>query len=175
MANNHRGPSELWDKYRHFLIETTDEHGKTRLVQNVSKIDRLSKQAAYFVLRSNCISDPFEALRIYRRRGVVEQDFNQLKNWVDGDRLHVGANSLHGKVLVNTLATALRMMILVTAKRQRMGQRFYLCHTSALFRASRAAWTALSALYRDQLLQNFFRFQHDFITHSTRGFAGTLA
>ena len=84
MANNHRGPSELWDKYRHFLIETTDEHGKTRLVQNVSKIDRLSKQAAYFVLRSNCISDPFEALRIYRRRGVVEQDFNQLKNWVEG-------------------------------------------------------------------------------------------
>ena len=118
MAKNLRVPSELWDEYRHFLIETTDEHGKTRLVQNVSKIDRLSKQAAYFVLRSNCIADPFEALRIYRRRGVVEQDFNQLKNWVDGDRLHVGANSLHGKVLVNTLATALRMMILVTAKRQ---------------------------------------------------------
>ncbi|MFQ7178090.1 MAG: hypothetical protein ACLRPO_03740 [Sutterella wadsworthensis] len=48
---------------------------------------------------------------------MVEQDFNQLKNWLDGDRLRVGAVSVQGKLLVSTIGTALRMMMLCSAKK----------------------------------------------------------
>ena len=54
---------------------------------------------------------------IYRQRNMVEQDFNQLKNWLDGDRLRVGAVSVQGKLLVSTIGTALRMMMLCSAKK----------------------------------------------------------
>ena len=47
---------------------------------------------------------------------MVEQDFNQLKNWLDCDRLRVGAVSVQGKLLVSTIGTALRMMMLNSAK-----------------------------------------------------------
>lgn len=47
---------------------------------------------------------------------MVEQDFYPLKNWLDGDRLCVGAVSVQGKLLVNTIGTALRMMMLCRAK-----------------------------------------------------------
>ena len=101
-----RVPSDLWDAYR--PLDTT-------------KMDQTAERASHFVLRSNCINDPFEALRIYRARGLVEQDFNQLKNWVDGDRLRVGARSLQGKVFVTALATGLRMIMMSTAKRVQSG------------------------------------------------------
>ncbi len=81
-------------------------------------MDQTAERASHFVLRSNCINDPFEALKIYR---LIEQDFNQLKNWVDGDRLHVGARSLQGKVFVTALATGLRMLMMSTAKRVESG------------------------------------------------------
>lgn len=69
------------------------------------------ESAGYFALRNNVVSDAFEALAIYRQRNMVEQDFNQLKNWLDGDRLRVGAVSVQGKLLVSTIGTALRMML----------------------------------------------------------------
>lgn len=79
-------------------------------------MDLAAEKATQFVLRSNCISNPFEALEIYRHRGIVEQDFNQMKNLVDGDRLRVGAKAVQSKILVTVLATTLRMMMLFTAK-----------------------------------------------------------
>lgn len=75
------------------------------------------ESAGYFALRNNVVSDAFEALAIYRQRNMVEQDFNQLKNWLDGDRLRVGAVSVQGKLLVSTIGTALRMMMLCSAKK----------------------------------------------------------
>lgn len=38
-----------------------------------------------------------------------------MKNWVDGDRLRVGAKAVQGKMLVTVLAMTLRMMMLFTA------------------------------------------------------------
>ena len=112
-----RVPSDLWDAYRRFIKERVDEQGRKLWALDTTKMDQTAERASHFVLRSNCINDPFEALRIYRARGLVEQDFNQLKNWVDGDRLRVGARSLQGKVFVTALATGLRMIMMSTAKR----------------------------------------------------------
>lgn len=74
-------------------------------------------------LRTNIVSDAFETLTIFRQRNMIEQDFNHLKNWLDGDRLRVGAISVQGKLLANSIGTALRMMVLYKAKRQENRQR----------------------------------------------------
>ena len=51
-------------------------------------------------------------LRIYRERNIIEQNFNQLKNWVDGDRLYATQSTYKGKILVFIIAESLRMVML---------------------------------------------------------------
>ena len=121
LRGGRRVPSDLWDAYRRFIKETVDEQERKTWVLDKTKMDQTAERASHFVLRSNCINDPFEALKIYRARGLVKQDFNQLKNWVDGDRLRVGVRSLQGKVFVTALATGLRMLMISTAKRVESG------------------------------------------------------
>ena len=111
-------PQDLWAAYGHFVKSVTEKNGVTHWVRDTSKIDEAVECSGYFVLRSNAVSDAFEALSIYRQRNMVEQDFYQLKNWLDGDRLRVGAVSVQGKLLVNTIGTALRMMMLCRAKQK---------------------------------------------------------
>ncbi len=115
-SNGRRVPQDQWDAYGRFVKEHADKGGKSVWTIDTKRMDEVSEKATQFVLRSNCISDPFRALEIYRHRGVVEQDFNALKNWLDGDRLRVGAKGMYGKVFVQTLATSLRMLMLFTAK-----------------------------------------------------------
>ena len=87
-------PQDLWNNYRRFVDSIKDSNGNSKWVRKSSKIDEAVETAGYFALRSNSISDAFEALSVYRQRGMVEQDFNQLKNWLDCDRLRVGAVSV---------------------------------------------------------------------------------
>lgn len=110
-------PSDLWDGYRYFVRETCDANHKKTWVLDTARMDQAAEKASHFVIRTNCVEDPFEALQIYRARGLVEQDFNQLKNWVDADRLRVENRSLQGKLFVCTLACCLRMILMMTAKR----------------------------------------------------------
>ena len=109
-------PQDLWNNYKRFVDSIKDSNGNSKWVRKSSKIDEAVETAGYFALRSNSISDAFEVLSVYRQRGMVEQDFNQLKNWLDCDRLRVGAVSVQGKLLVSTIGTALRMMMLNSAK-----------------------------------------------------------
>lgn len=111
-------PQDLWAAYGRFVKSVTEKNGVTHWVRDTSKIDEAVECSGYFALRSNAVSDAFEALSIYRQRNMVEQDFYQLKNWLDGDRLRVGAVSVQGKLLVNTIGTALRMMMLCRAKQK---------------------------------------------------------
>lgn len=78
-------------------------------------LHRSIRYAGTFVIRSNAEMDPFKALETYRLRGMVELDFNQFKNWIDGDRLRCTQSSYLGKLFVYTLATAIRMMMLKRA------------------------------------------------------------
>ena len=111
-------PQDLWAAYGRFVKSVTEKNGVTHWVRDTSRIDEAVECSGYFALRSNAVSDAFEALSIYRQRNMVEQDFYQLKNWLDGDRLRVGAVSVQGKLLVNTIGTALRMMMLCRAKQK---------------------------------------------------------
>ena len=111
-------PQDLWAAYGRFVKSVTEKNGVTHWVRDTSKIDEAVECSGYFALRSNAVSDAFEALSIYRQRNMVEQDFYQLRNWLDGDGLRVGAVAVQGKLLVNTIGTALRMMMLCRAKQK---------------------------------------------------------
>ena len=67
-------PKDLWAAYSRFVVSVRDKNGKERWVRNSSKIDEAVESAGYFALRSNVVSDAFEALAIYRQRNMVEQD-----------------------------------------------------------------------------------------------------
>lgn len=90
-------PQDLWAAYGRFVKSVTEKNGVTHWVRDTSKIDEAVECSGYFALRSNAVSDAFEALSIYRQRNMVEQDFYQLKNWLDGDRLRVDAVSVQSK------------------------------------------------------------------------------
>ena len=115
-ANSKEVPPELWQSYKRFVKQIKNANGEATLVRDNEAIKNAVKYAGTFVIRTNTIEDPFEALRVYRLRGTVEQDFNQFKNWVDGDRLRCTQSSYIGKLFVCTLATSLRLMMMDRAK-----------------------------------------------------------
>ena len=118
MKTQHRRvPLDQWETFGRFVVEGEKAGGKPFFAIDTQQMDEAAEKATQFVLRSNRISNLFEALEIYRSRGMVERYFINLKNWLGGDRLRVGANSMYGKVFVQALATALRMMMLFAAKK----------------------------------------------------------
>ena len=110
-SKGERVPNEQWEKYGRFVLEGKSQQGKPTWMINTTLMDQVSEIATQFILRSDCIGHPFEALQAYRQRQIVEEDFKQLKNWLDGDRLRVGPQAREGKIFVITLATTLRMMM----------------------------------------------------------------
>ena len=115
-ANSKEVPPELWQSYKRFVKQIKNANGEATWVRDNEAIKNAVKYAGTFVIRTNSIDDPFEALRVYRLRGTVEQDFNQFKNRVDGDRLRCTQSSYIGKLFVCTLATSLRLMMMNRAK-----------------------------------------------------------
>ena len=115
-ANSKEVPPELWQSYKRFVKQIKNANGEATWVRDNEAIKNAVKYAGTFVIRTNSIDDPFEALRVYRLRGTVEQDFNHFKNWVDGDRLRCTQSSYIGKLFVCTLATSLRLMMMNRAK-----------------------------------------------------------
>ena len=67
--------------------------------------------AGFFVIKTDVVSNPMLAHRLYRMRWRIEQGFAQMKNEVNGRRLRVQERSYRGKVLLYLIATALRVMI----------------------------------------------------------------
>lgn len=77
-------PSNLWDAYRRFIKETVDEQERKTWVLDKTKMDQTAERASHFVLRSNCINDPFEALKIYRTEGWSSKTSISLKiGWME--------------------------------------------------------------------------------------------
>ena len=79
---------------------------------------RAERTSGCFVIRSDRLEDPIEALRIYRRRNIVEVAFRQFKVLNGGNRLYATQTSYMGKLMVHTIAQSLRMAITVQAKRR---------------------------------------------------------
>ena len=120
---NRQVPPEKWLTYKRFVCERTTAQGHRYWDRDDNAIEAALRYAGRFAIRTNAEANPFKALSIYRLRGQVEQDFNQFKNWVDGNRLCCTDTAYWGKLLVCTLATSLRMMAIKGAHDREQGNR----------------------------------------------------
>jgi transposase len=100
-------------RYKDFFSVEEEGSGICFEIDN-EKIDERLKRAGYFILLTTdmlCTSE--ELLRIYRRRDVIEKNFDQLKNGLDFRRLRTHINkTTEGKTFVGFLALILRSCLL---------------------------------------------------------------
>lgn len=93
------------DAYLH--VHTTPVRG-TKITYNEEAIREHTGQFGYFVLLSNDIKNPAEALWVYRNKDVAEKAFGNLKNRLNMRRPNVSSEeSLEGKVFVQFVALML--------------------------------------------------------------------
>lgn len=110
-----------WNFVARFITERKEEHdGKEKKIweKNLEALRSWERTAGCFVIRSDWLEDPIEALRIYRRRNIVEVAFRQFKVLNGGNRLYATQTSYMGKLMVHIIAQSLRMAITVQAKRR---------------------------------------------------------
>jgi len=80
--------------------------------RNTAAIDAYLEDEGYFVILSNDSKDPAYILDVYRTKDVVEKSFENLKNDLDMDRLHVHSNkTMQGRIFVGFLALILASYI----------------------------------------------------------------
>ena len=103
-----------WHTYRRFISEQSGQ-----VQRNAQAISESCMCAGCFAIRSNYTADPFEALRIYRNRNMVESAFRMMKVSNGAERLRVTQSSLLGKLMVHVLAQGLRMCILIRAQKNK--------------------------------------------------------
>lgn len=110
-----------WNFAARFITECKEEQdGKERKIweKNLEALRLWERTAGCFVIRSDWLEDLIEALRIYRRRNIVEVAFRQFKVLNGGDRLQATQTSYMGKLMVHIIAQSLRMAITVQAKKR---------------------------------------------------------
>jgi len=89
------------EKYLH--ISRRGSH--IRVTINESACKDAKKHHGYFALVSNCEKDPFECLRKYRKREMIESYFESMKQHADGARIRVwDTDTLRGRMFVQFVA-----------------------------------------------------------------------
>jgi len=72
-----------------------------RITPKQVAIDAARKNFGFFVLLSNCIKEPVEALRIYRTKDMIEKAFNDLKDRLNMRRTSVSSEeNMEGKLFL---------------------------------------------------------------------------
>ena len=100
---------KLYDKY--FVIKETPVRGITYAFKE-DAIRKAEKNYGYFVLMSNGIKDPVEALRIYRLKDLIEKSFGNLKERLSMRRMSVASEeNFEGKLFVQFIALQLMSYI----------------------------------------------------------------
>lgn len=101
-----------WDTYGKYLIKRKGNHREDVWVVDIEKIKATTEFSGAMALRTNVTRNPILAMKMYRTRSLIELDFNQFKNWVGGDRFRCTSTSYLGILLVTTIATSIRMVML---------------------------------------------------------------
>lgn len=100
---------KLYKKY--FEINQTPVRG-IRYSFNEEAIRQAEKNYGYFVLMSNGIKDPVEALKIYRNKDLIEKSFGNLKERLNMRRMAVASEEgFEGKLFVQFVALELMSYI----------------------------------------------------------------
>jgi len=89
---------------KYYEIRETPVRGVT-FAPKQDVIDEARKNFGFFVLLSNGVKDPVEALRIYRSKDMVEKAFGDLKDRLNMRRTSVGSEeNLEGKIFLQFIA-----------------------------------------------------------------------
>ncbi len=101
--------AKLYRKY--FTIHETPVRGKVYSF-NEDAIRKAERNYGYFVLMTNGIKDPVEALRIYRLKDLIEKSFGNLKERLSMRRMSVASEeNFEGKLFVQFIALQLMSYI----------------------------------------------------------------
>jgi transposase len=101
-------------KYTDFFVVQQEKAEQFSFTRDNDKIDEKLSRTGFFILMSNDSNmNSQDVLRIYRRRGVIEENFDQLKNDLDFRRLRTHMNrTTDGKVFVGFIALIIRSHML---------------------------------------------------------------
>ena len=92
----------LYDKY--FNVKTTPVRGQ-KVMAKENVLSEIRKNFGYFALIGNDAMDANQALLIYRNKDLVEKAFDNVKDRLDMQRMHVSYDlSLDGKLFVEFIA-----------------------------------------------------------------------
>ena len=111
LVNGTTDPADekLYQKY--FIIKETPVRGKTYSFKE-DAIRKAEKNYGYFVLMTNGIKDPVEAIRIYRLKDLIEKSFGNLKERLSMRRMSVASEeNFEGKLFVQFVALQLMSYI----------------------------------------------------------------
>jgi hypothetical protein len=107
--------AELYERF--FIIKKTPKRGLSA-AYNEPEIQKYRKRyAGFFCILTNMKMGSEEVLEIYRRKEVVENCFDDLKNGLDMKRLRVhSSEAMDGRLFVQFLALALISRVRMVAK-----------------------------------------------------------
>ncbi|KUK38761.1 MAG: Transposase IS4 family protein, partial [Synergistales bacterium 54_24] len=109
--------SDHADAYQTFFtVKETPVRGRKVLFNKEAIQKYRNRYAGFYVLLTNDIKDPVEALRVYRDKDYVEKCFDDLKNQLDMKRLRIHTSStMDGRLFVQFIAS-----IYMSALRKKM-------------------------------------------------------
>jgi transposase len=97
----------IFTKYLVVMCDKTMPNGH-RIDIREDVVESSDQYAGWMVIASNFISDPKEAIRIYRDKDVVEKGFQRLKNNLDMHRFRVhNETNMHSKAFVGFISLIL--------------------------------------------------------------------
>lgn len=104
LKSGRRTERHLKDYDKYFVVSETPKKG-LHIVPNGDAIREHQRDFGYFVLLSNGIKDPEEAITLYRVRDLIEKAFANLKERLDMRRMSVSSSeNFEGKLFVQFLA-----------------------------------------------------------------------
>lgn len=99
-----------------FIIKETPVRGRKVLFNKEAIQKYRNRYAGFYVLLSNDIKDPVEALKVYRNKDNGEKCFDDLKNQLDMKRLRIHSSpAMDGRLFVQFIA-----LIYMSALRKKM-------------------------------------------------------
>lgn len=104
LLGRHRVPEHEKDYKKYFEITETPKRGISLKIKQ-DAVDAAHERYGFFVLISNEVKDPVEALSLYRMRDVVEKAFWNIKERLNLRRMMTSSESaLEGKLFVEFIA-----------------------------------------------------------------------
>lgn len=111
LRSGHRNPEHEKAYVRYFELHETPARG-LKISYKEDAIRQAERDYGYFVLMTNGIKDPVEALRTYRLRDLIEKSFGNLKERLDMRRMSVSSEeNFEGKLFVQFIALELMSYI----------------------------------------------------------------